>query len=329
LGDLDHRLIHTTSPSAESPDAIDQRIIGGLLADGRVTWTDLAKQQSLPLSTVQRRGAALLQNGDVVVKVRATHEVIPPRSRVFECRVRCVPGTQRVVAAELAARSDIRWVAVITGEYDIALEVVVPDGSDVADAMIDAFGNDPNIVATESSMVIESFLVAEGSSTGPLDSTAHAANHDCDGSHLDHTDLAILAAIQSNGRKAINEISEETGFSSGTVRRRLNSLLANGCAIVMAQVRPTRTLGLPALLRLRIEPKSVRSAAEALSREPRVRYVATLLGRSSVLCEYIPTTTGELETFVYETISSLPGIIDLSAEIIIANPKRGFVTFDD
>ncbi len=329
MGDLDDRVLHTGGPSVDTAESIDEKIIGLLLTDGRATWTELAGQLSLPLSTVQRRGAALLQNGDVVVTVRATHEIIPPRSRVFECRVRCVPGAQRLVATALAKRSNTRWVAVITGEYDIALELVVPEHADYVDAMVETFGGNPDIVATESSMVIESFLVAENSTTGPLNPTTHVANRDCNGSHLDATDHAILSSLESNGRKTINEIAEETSLSRNTVRRRLSALLENGCAIVMAQARPSRTPSLPALIRMRIEPRSVLAVADALARDPRVRYVATLLGRSSLLCEYIPTSPGGLAAFVYDTLPTMHGIVSFEVEMIVANPKRGFFTFEN
>src|SRR5215471_7161357 len=133
-------------------DAIDTRIVECLQVDGRASWTQIARQIGVPTSTAFRRGTALLEGNAILIATLPTLETYPEESRVYELRVRCRRGAVRSVARRLADRPDARWVAAVTGEFDVSAELVVPQSADLGEIIIDQIQGDPDILAVDTTM---------------------------------------------------------------------------------------------------------------------------------------------------------------------------------
>src|SRR5262249_1850048 len=148
--------------------------------------------------------------------------------RLYELRFRCRPGRQRDVARTLAARSDMRWVAVVTGEYGVAAELVVPLGVEAAAVLFDDIDQqDDNILGSQSSLVLHTFKLPANLKHGFVFDPAVALRE------LTAGDRATLASLRDDGRLSYAAVAAQVGISESTIRRRLGTMLkANDAAVV-------------------------------------------------------------------------------------------------
>src|SRR5579862_604623 len=212
-------------------DDIDRRILQALVDDGRAPWTTLARVVDVPDSTVYRRTAALFDEGRVRVGVLP---IVPVESaRLYELRLRCRPGRQRDVARKLAERRDMRWVAVVTGDYGVAAELVVPAGADPAAVIFDDIEQrDDNILASQSSVLMHTFKLPHNLEQGFVyDPRLEVGDLGAD-------ERALLAVLAEDGRKSYASAATEVGANESTIRRRLRTLLRAGGAGTVTVVHP-------------------------------------------------------------------------------------------
>jgi DNA-binding Lrp family transcriptional regulator len=303
-------------------DQIDQRILRELQAAGRSSATELARLVEISVSTVHRRTAALFEQRRVrvgVLPVAASEEAY----RLYELRVRCRPGRQRDVALALTARSDMRWVAVVTGDYGVAAELVVPAGIDVAGVLFDDIERDENIVGTQSSLVLRTFkapaVVAEAF---PFDPALPGA----DSEGFDPADRAILTALQHDGRLSYAAVAATTGISETTVRRRIQALLGSQRAKVVTVVHP-QSLGYDdeAIIRLDVLPDQVEAVAAQLAAHPGVRHLAATFGETALVAEVLMRTPAETYGFLAETVGRAAGITRMTVEVELLVTKRAYL----
>ncbi|MET9104777.1 Lrp/AsnC family transcriptional regulator [Streptomyces antibioticus] len=306
-------------------DPTDTQIIRCLQDDGRASWTQIAKHIGIPTSTAFRRGNALLDNGIILVGALPTR--YPEQARIYDLRVRCRPSTQRSVAHELAHRSDTRWVAVITGEYDVAAEIVVADGQDLAELLIDQVQHNPDVLATDTALVLAEHVVFNDWPRHYADQQGpQPPRHICSPDHLDATDRAVLAQLRENGRASYAAVAAALDLSENTVRRRCTEMFTKGCASIITLVQPS-SLGYheELLMRLDIHPRHVDEAIATLSAQNGVHHVSSTWGTTSLTCELMLPSPQDVRTFQREVIAQLPGLNRMTAEIELIVYKRGFL----
>jgi DNA-binding Lrp family transcriptional regulator len=303
-------------------DEIDRRILGGLQADGRSSPTKLAGLVDLSVSSVHRRIAALFEQRCVrvgVLPVAASQDSY----RLYELRVRCRPGRQRDVALALTARSDMRWVAVVTGDYGVAAELIVPAGADVAGVLFDDIERDENIVGTQSSLVLQTFKApAVVADAFPFDPALHGA----DSEEFDPAERAILTALRDDGRSGYAAVAAATGISETTVRRRIHALLRSQRAEVITVVHP-QSLGFDheAIIRLDVLPEQLETVARQLAAHPGVRHLAATFGETALVAEVLMRTPAETYAFLSETVGSAVGITRMTVEVELLVTKRAYL----
>jgi DNA-binding Lrp family transcriptional regulator len=95
-------------------DSTDRRIVAALQVNGRASWTDIAQLTGVSVNTVARRGQQLFAAG--LVRVAA---VFLGSTNMLITRISCAPGTQLSAAQALAAIPEVRFVALVTGAYDL------------------------------------------------------------------------------------------------------------------------------------------------------------------------------------------------------------------
>jgi len=311
-------------------DEIGVRVLRALQEDGRASWTQIAQMAGVPPSTAYRRGTALIENGDVRVAVLPTTEVHPKTARIYELLVQCRRGTQRSVAARLAARTDTRWVAVVTGQFDVAAEIVIPRGEDVAAVLLDDIQGDEDMMATQTALVLQSQAVANDwqHPLRPFNPAAEDGRepHQCEESHLAEADRAILSLLRDDGRRSYASIAAELEMNETTVRRRCTDLLRLGCATVITLVQP-HLLGYEQEVQIRLDvlPQQLEAAVQTLARQPGVHYLATTFGAMSLVCEIRLKSHHDLYDFVRDVVSQVPGVTKMIAEVDLVVFKRAFV----
>jgi Lrp/AsnC family transcriptional regulator for asnA, asnC and gidA len=106
-------------------DDTDRAIIEQLQHDGRLPYTRLASAVGLSEAAVRQRVQRLLDNGAMQV-VAVTDPLSLGLRRMAMIGV-CTEGDTTLVVTKLEAFSDIEYLVVTAGSFDIMCEVVVED----------------------------------------------------------------------------------------------------------------------------------------------------------------------------------------------------------
>jgi Lrp/AsnC family transcriptional regulator for asnA, asnC and gidA len=117
--------VTTDRRTALSLDDIDKRIIEQLQQDGRRPYTQMAPAVGLSEAAVRQRVQRLIDAG-----VMQIVGVTDPRTLGFGRQAMIgltVEGDTRVVADAVAAMSEVVYVVLTTGSFDVLVEVVVED----------------------------------------------------------------------------------------------------------------------------------------------------------------------------------------------------------
>lgn len=140
---------------------------------------------------------------------------------------------------------------------------------------------------------------------------------------LDETDRLLIAALRRDARQSHQSIADALGVSEGTVRVRLKRLEADGILRVTT-IRNIDELDESAFAYLWIacDRTRLRDVGRALSSEPLVGFVASILGRADLLAIVYQRRPADLVRFVDDVVKNLPGVIDVRTEPILQLVKN-------
>jgi DNA-binding Lrp family transcriptional regulator len=310
-------------------DELDRAIVEALLNDGRASWVEIAREIGASVPTTRRRGTALIDGGPVLVSVLPTIDLFPEAHRMFEVRLQCAPGTERQVAFQLARRADTRWVAVVTGEFDVAAELLVAQGDDPASVLLDDLQLNPGVVRSHVAPILDSETISDDWSRRMTSSALRSGSrgpHVCDPTHLTAPDRAILDALKGDGRRTFVELAAELQMSETTVRRRFTEMIDQGCATVITLVQ-SASLGYEQelILRLDVAPADVEATRFALAAHHGVHQVATMIGPEALTCEILFETQQDLRKFMKDVLAPMASVRRVIAEIELVVYKRAFL----
>jgi DNA-binding Lrp family transcriptional regulator len=309
-------------------DDLDRRIIVALQTDGRASWTAIAAMCDTSVPTVARRVQQLVADDLLKVAVLPSLGSTGPVETFF-ARIGCRPGTQLEVAEQLVARDDVRWASLITGPYDIGLELVVDSGPTRYPKTMLELQQIPGVERWYSDLLLHVYKVSHDWYRQLVDERPpdHLVEPPlCAPEHLDKVDWAILALLRDDGRASFKAIAGTLNLNESTVRRRFERMIVDGCARVFTIV-PAPVLGLEAetLLTVSVAPARLNDVAAALAMERSVRYLGATLDGNSLLCEVIADSTRGLFDFTTSTLAKLEGVVGWSASVELLTLKRGFV----
>ncbi|QDY06430.1 Lrp/AsnC family transcriptional regulator [Micromonospora sp. HM134] len=310
-------------------DSTDRRIVAALQVDGRASWTDIAQLTGTSVTTVARRAQQLL--ADELVKVAAVPQ--PGGGGpgdLLIVRIRCSPGSQLPAAQALAAMPEVRFVALVTGVYDLVAEVLVPKGTSMHSVLLSGLQAIDGVQGSVADLELHTYKASHEWSQHLLGDAGQLAGpppvHNCSANHLDEVDERIVAALQADGRASFQAVAGGLGVSESTVRRRFEALHQAGCVQVITLV-PAAALGFEAeiLFWLSVAPARLDGVARELAALRGVRYVAATLGQESLMCEVILPTHADVFEFTTKTLAGIDGIQAWTAGVQLLTVKRGFV----
>ena len=310
-------------------DDMDRRIIACLRADGRASWTEIARRCGTSVATVSRRGQRLLAGKTVQVSV-VPHRTHPGRNSLFFLRLSCRAGAQPRVVAELAKHPDIRFLALVSGPYDIAAEVCTDTSESLIRQLVTEFQEIDGVDWCETDLILHEYKVAQDWAwqllVGETAASAVHEPHTCSETDMDDLDRAIVEVLRADGRAPFSLVAGQVGLDETTVRRRFEAMLTRGCILVQT-LAPASALGFTSevLLDISVEPPRLRHVSEQLTSFAGVRFVAATLRGSSLLCEMIQPSQEALFSFLTETLASLDGVRGWQASMELLTIRRGFV----
>lgn len=318
------------------PDDLDARIAGALQLDGRASWSLIARQLGVSESAVLRRVSAL--HAARRLRVIGVVDVLRCGFGVpVLVRMRCRPGTANAVADVVAAHSETRYVAVLTGGADAAAEIVVPGYADLAHVVDGGFGG-PDVTAVESAAVIRTFASNHDWDPGVLGGEAAAAlragapprpfeegHPDGPPEQLDATDLAVVAALGEDGRMSYTEIANRTGVSESTARRRVDSLVRRGCLRFRTLAEPELFgFGVEFMVWLSVRPGDLDEAARTLAAHRATRYLSATTGTFGLVAQVALRHHADLYRYLTEVIGTLPGVDRAETTLQLRTLKRAW-----
>lgn len=317
-------------------DALDRRIAAALQLNGRATWRDVARVVDSSESTVARRGRLLLEAG----LVRVTGQPDPARVGLgypVLVQLECAPGDRKAVARTLARRPDVRFLTIVTGGFDIVLELIVESRRHLSRVLLDELSAVDGITATTTEWVLRTFKTSYDWSREllgdqrPVDpafgSELRAGGTDLpDPWPLDATDLRLIQLLGDDGRRTYAELAAALGTSESMVRRRFAALVAHGYLVIATLVDPhVIDYEVEALVWLQVRLGEVEAVGDALAAHREVRYLAATSGFSDLVCEIVLRSPPDLYAFWTEKLGALEGIQRASIAHELGAVKRGYV----
>lgn len=121
--------METTNTNDYQPDEIDHLILQTLQNDGRKSFSDLAKELGMAVSTISKRYMNLVDCGILSIIGRVEPERIGLNAyAAINVQVDTVANVERV-AQELMALPEVSFLALRTGDFQLEINVMCRDNS--------------------------------------------------------------------------------------------------------------------------------------------------------------------------------------------------------
>jgi len=121
--------LETTNTNDYQPDEIDHLILQALQNDGRKSFSDLAKEMGMAVSTISKRYMNLVDCGILAIIGRVEPERIGLNAYAsINVQVDTLANVERV-AQELMALPEVSFLALRTGDFQLEINVMCRDNS--------------------------------------------------------------------------------------------------------------------------------------------------------------------------------------------------------
>ena len=140
---------------------------------------------------------------------------------------------------------------------------------------------------------------------------------------LDRLDLAIIEQLRLDGRKSLTELAQILDVSNGTVRNRLERLLASEVIRISAIIDPAK-LGFPiqVLIGVKASLAHMEEIEQKVPQLDEVTIFATLAGRFDFLVGGAFASDAHLRKFLTRKLSKIKGIQNTETLHILNLTKR-------
>jgi DNA-binding Lrp family transcriptional regulator len=313
-------------------DALDRRIIAALQIHGRANWQQIARAVEASDSTVARRVNRLLSDGLVKV-VASTDPLMCDEGYPVLVQITSKAGVATEVAQALAKRVDVRFAALVTGSFDVVIELIVRSQAELARVLLNEIDRVPGIWSTTTESVLSHYKLAHVWLHGTLPDAAAAALAAERGAveqglprPLDEREQALVDLLSEDARASFTVMAQRLGTSESGVRRRLDALVREG-RIRFSTIVDPELLGYTAstMYWLQMDLCHVEEAARTLAAQPDVRYVAATAGYSDITVEVVLRDQRDLHRFNTQVLGALRGLHRAEAGLQLATLKRAFV----
>lgn len=140
---------------------------------------------------------------------------------------------------------------------------------------------------------------------------------------MDLTDRRIIELLSQNARRSNVEMARELGVSEGTVRKRVDRLVADGVLRIVGLVDPEALgYGTHVLVCVAVETKHIERISELLCAMPEVVNVYWTTGEYDFAVDAVFTSDQELQPFLTERLGRVPGVISSQVSHVLRQPKR-------
>ncbi|WP_108999503.1 Lrp/AsnC family transcriptional regulator [Streptomyces rishiriensis] len=310
-------------------DKVDRGLAHALQIDGRVQFNRIAEVLGVSDSTVARRYHRLYSAGllRVVASVNLSRLGYVP----WTIRLQCTPDAAGGIAAALARRTDTFWVHLLSGGTEISCGTQARTGGDSGDSLLlHKLSRTTRVVSLSAHAMLQGF--ASPSQWSGLASLtpeqAEALRPEPYGADNAPTDLSpedhsLMEVLSRNGRAALGELADATGWSESTVRRRMDHLRRTGVLRYEVDL-PMSALGYRAEARLwmSVRPSELVATAQALAAHPEVSFAAVTTGPTNLMASVACKDHPDLYRYLTERVASLEGVHNMEMATVDRTVKR-------
>jgi DNA-binding Lrp family transcriptional regulator len=316
-------------------DALDRRIAAALQLDGRASWQRISRAVGASESTVSRRTQRMIGSGELRV-VAIADPVRCGFGHWVILQVRCEIGEAPRVARALAEREDVRYLSLVTGPYDIVVEMIVPSRRYLSRVLMEELPRVEGLRETTTRMVLRNFKMAYDWSRELLGERAAELEYPGEGGdgvatyELDEVELRLYELLLEDGRRSYSELAELAGVSESKARRRVESLRERGCIKFATLIDPPLLgYGVECVCWVRVDLARLEETAQSLAGLPQVRYISATIDYSDLVCEVVLRSHEELYEFCTGTLGGLVGVQEVNVNLKLQTVKQAYLHLSD
>jgi DNA-binding Lrp family transcriptional regulator len=141
--------------SAAALDAVDQRLLDELRADGRISMNELAARASISRASAYQRVERLRRDGVITGFTAVIDHARAGLALAALILVNVEQHSWREARAKLQQLPGLHYLALTTGGFDFALLVRVPDVETLRDVVLDRLQGMPEVRSTQTVFVLD------------------------------------------------------------------------------------------------------------------------------------------------------------------------------
>ena len=142
-------------------DDLDLEIIRSLQSDGRKRYTEIAKDLGVTEGTVRNRVSRLLEN-----QVFQIVGMVDPHQMGYDAPaligITIKPPHLEEAAAQIAALPEVSYLILVSGEYDLMVEVLCQDREHLATLLREKLQNVTGVERTQTFFILHTYKMAHG-----------------------------------------------------------------------------------------------------------------------------------------------------------------------
>ena len=154
------KFVLQSRPTRPMLDQIDRSILSHLQADGRKSYTEIARALGVTEGTVRKRAAKLVE--DDVIRIIG---LVDPHKVGFEApaiiQVTVAPPHLDTAAQAIKSFPEVSYLLMVSGEYDLMVEVRCRDRHHLADFIRDNLQMVDGVQKTVSTLVLHTYKLEE------------------------------------------------------------------------------------------------------------------------------------------------------------------------
>ena len=149
-------------------DALDLQILERLQTNGRSRYTSIAKDLGVAEGTVRNRVAKLMADGALkVVGMVDPHKMGYNAPAMIGISIQ--PPHLDTAASTIAAMTQVSYLILVSGGFDLIVEVMCEDRECLATFLRDELHNIPGVKRTETFTILHTYKMAHGAETRERD----------------------------------------------------------------------------------------------------------------------------------------------------------------
>ena len=140
---------------------------------------------------------------------------------------------------------------------------------------------------------------------------------------LDELDRQIIELLIKNARMSYSEIGQKIGISRVAVKMRVQALEEKGIIEEYTTIiNPQKISGaVSCYFEIETKPGSLMEVAEILKNNDTITQIYRVTGKSRLHVHAVASSNEEMERLLYETIDTLPGVVECSSNMILSRIK--------